>query len=114
MFANPLLDDLRDEQTAELIRSGNLKREKTPPTFIAQWTSLGYIAIEELHTCKCGSGWVSLRGLFHREKALTGQIRDTRLSAAAQIPLGQNYPIETVEIPEPRCPDCLPSHGFRR
>lgn len=114
MLSNPLLDDLQAELTAHLIATGNLKKKETPPVFIAQWASLGYIAIEELHSCKCGSGWVSLRGLFHREKALTGQIRDTRLSAAAQIPLGQNFPIETVEISEKICPDCLPAHGFRR
>ncbi len=111
---NPFAEDLEEETTARLIAEGNLKREKAKPAFIPQWEFLGYVAIEELHTCRCSSGWVSLRGIFSRERALSGEIRDTKLSPRGQIPLGRGWPIETVEIPEAVCPDCLPSHGFRR
>ena len=112
--ANPLLDDLQAELTAELIRTGNLKREREKPAFVPQWEFQGYVAIEELHSCKCGSGWISLRGVFSREKARTGEVRDTKLSPKGQIPLGRGWPIDTIEVPESVCPDCLPAHGFRR
>ena len=109
---NPLLDDLQAEVTAELIRSGNLTRKKSPPAFSPVWTSLGYVAVQELHSCKCGSGWISLRGLFHREKAPSGETRDQALARGFQLPLNQHHKIETVKIREALCPDCLSSHGF--
>ena len=112
---NPFLEDLIDEQTAELIASGNLKREKAKPIFIAQWVSSGYAAFNERYSCQCGYKYDHIIGAFFREKkAATGEIRYTALSKNFQIPLGQNFPIETSLHKIAVCPSCVSSKGFER
>jgi len=111
---NPFLEDLDAERTAELIASGNLKREKAKPAFIAQWASSGYVARNERYSCACGYEYDHILGAFHKEKALTGEIRYTSLAKGFQIPLGQNFPIETTQHKIAVCPSCVSSKGFER
>lgn len=111
---NDLLEALRDEQTAELIATGNLRREKAKPEFIAQWVSSGYVARNEHYSCSCGYSYDHILGAFHRETAITGQTRYTCLAKGFQLPLGQNFPIETTEIKIAVCPSCVSSKGFER
>lgn len=112
--SNPFLDDLSEEVTADLIASGNLRKEKAKPEFIAQWTSSGYVARNERYSCFCGYEYDHIIGAFHKEKAITGQVRYTSLAKGFQIPLGQNFPIETTSHKIAVCPSCVSSKGFER
>lgn len=111
---NDLLEALQAEQTSELIASGNLKREKAKPAFIAQWVSSGYVARNEHYVCSCGYDYDHITGIFHRELAVTGEVRYTPLSKGFQVPLGQNFPIETSDHNIAVCPSCVSSKGFER
>lgn len=110
---NPLLDDLQDERTEFLIREGNLRRAKAAPEFIPQWTHQGYLAKVGRNLCDCGELSDFLIGVFSREKAATGQIRDTALARGFQIPLGKSFPVEVTEGYVKICCSCLPVKGFR-
>lgn len=109
---NPFLLDLEEEKTNFLIAEGNLRREKAKPAFIPQWEHVGYVAQVQRLYCTCGYSYDHVLGIFSREKALSGETRDTALLRGFQIPLGNTYPVEISAHRVQICPACLTSKGF--
>jgi len=113
MSPNPFLDDLQDEQTREAIESGNLKRKRAEPVFVAVWTHQGYVAHIQRQWCSCGARHDNLLGVFSRETSVTGESRDLALARGFQIPLDRAYPVEVSHFKTAVCPSCLSSKGFQ-
>ena len=108
-----LISDLQDEHHTVLLESGNLLPKKQAPSFIPQWISAGYVARVYRNVCSCGSVTEPLfLGIYHREKSPCNAVRDTLLGRGFQIPLHQNFPIESTEIKILACASCLVSKGF--
>lgn len=110
-----LLSDLQDEHHLDLLANGNMRGDKTREsrwTGEKSWTSLGYVARLTLSTCNCGHTTPWLMGVFHREQAPNGSIKEQRLDERFQVPLGGAYPIETTQQYTVSCAYCITSKGF--
>jgi len=84
---NSLLDEIEAEAHNHAIESGNLKKKQNRPVFapfIPQWEKQCYIARITIQTCLCcGTQNKTLFGIFLREKAKSGEIRDTAMNLKA-------------------------------
>ena len=109
---NSLLDEIEAEAHNHAIESGNLKKKQNRPVFapfIPQWEKQGYIARITIQTCLCcGTQNKTLFGIFLREKAKSGEIRDTGLSLKGYA---SNYqrPEQILydNISTPLCAECV-------
>ena len=84
---NSLLDEIEAEIHNDAIERGNLKKKQNRPVyapFIPQFEKIGYVARITRTTCLCcGASHKLLYGIFLREKARSGEIRDTAINLKA-------------------------------
>ena len=106
-----LLDDIEAEVHNEAIERGNLKKKQNRPVFapfIPQWEKAGYVARITICTCLCcGTQNKTLFGIFLRERAKSGETRDTGLNLKAYASNYQKPEFIYDHCSTPLCAECV-------